>query len=101
MTAKHQTALQADITKMEPSGLTDEQRNQQWHEMSGEKGRAPVVVGGSSSGKSDQNNGKFGETDMKKAEGHYLSEKSHGRGRPEMDRLLHNHEKNSDTGDRS
>lgn len=68
-----QTPQQAALTRREgggeESGLTDAERNAEWATAGGEPGRAPVAVGGSSQGKSDQNDGSRAAGDQKVAGG--------------------------------
>lgn len=68
-----QTPQQEAITRREgggeESGLTDAQRNAQWSQAGGEPGRAPVATGGSSQGKSDQDDGRPGHAGAKVADG--------------------------------
>ncbi|MGU3536632.1 hypothetical protein [Methylobacterium sp. A54F] len=49
----HQTAAQAEVTRMGAGGRSDADRNQGW-DAGGEAGRAPPALGGSSGGHSDQ-----------------------------------------------
>ncbi|GJE16073.1 hypothetical protein [Methylobacterium marchantiae] len=50
----HQTAQQADITGIDAGGRTDADRKANWKEGSGQEGRNPAPVGGSSDGQSDR-----------------------------------------------
>ena len=68
-----QTSQQAALTRREgggeETGLTDAQRSAEWGQAGGEPGRAPVAAGGSSQGKSDQNDGRLGAEPAKVAGG--------------------------------
>lgn len=48
------TADQSAVTDQTPGGLTDAERNAEWGEGGGPRGRNPVPVGGSSDGQSDR-----------------------------------------------
>ncbi|MCJ2127796.1 hypothetical protein [Methylobacterium sp. E-045] len=50
----HQTAEQADITGIDPGGLSDADRKASWDADADKAGRNPTPVGGSSDGQSDR-----------------------------------------------
>ena len=68
-----QTPQQAALTRREgggeESGVSDAERNADWSKAGGEPGRAPVAVGGSSQGRSDQNASHPGGVGAKVADG--------------------------------
>lgn len=77
----HQTAQQAAITGQGggAGGKTDAERNASWSEHGGTPGRAPVSVGGSSEGHSDQQAGQGADEDEKVAGGLYRTERTGGK----------------------
>jgi hypothetical protein len=94
----HQSAAQADQTRIEPeAGLSDTQRRDLWKQ-GGEPGRAPVAVGGSSNGHSDRQSAGRPAVDEDALS---LSERAEGRGRPEMEERLKSGAEPSQEGERS
>ncbi|CAA2155440.1 hypothetical protein MBRA_01082 [Methylobacterium brachiatum] len=69
----HQTAEQAAITDMGAGGAAKTESKEGWGK-SGEAGRAPPAIGGSSGGHSDQTASRGPAADQKVADGHYRVE---------------------------
>ncbi|MCJ2122333.1 hypothetical protein [Methylobacterium sp. J-077] len=65
----HQTPEQAAITDMGPGGAAKTEPKEGWG-ASGEAGRSPPAVGGSSGGHSDQKASRGPSADQKVADGH-------------------------------
>ncbi|MEH3144620.1 MAG: hypothetical protein PGN34_04575 [Methylobacterium frigidaeris] len=75
----HQTAEQAAITRQGTGGRDDADRNPEWAQSGGEKGRPPVAVGGSSGGHSDQKSAQGPDEGGKVAAGEYRTERTGGK----------------------
>ena len=70
----HQTADQAAITDMGGGGAPQPEPREGWG-ATGEPGRSPPAVGGSSGGHSDQKASRGPADDGKVADGHYRAER--------------------------